>query len=63
MMSFKGEHILSVKQFDRDSIRHIFQIAQSMEPYAYRKKRTTVLEGAQQSYGDGAGLSLFNFWR
>ena len=45
-MSFKGEHILSVKQFHRDSIRQIFEIAHSMEPYAYRKKRTTVLEGA-----------------
>ena len=46
MMSFKGKHILSVKQFDRDSIQHIFDIARSMEPYALRQKRTTVLDGA-----------------
>lgn len=45
-MSFKGEHILSVKQFDRDSIQHIFQIARNMTPYASRQKRTKVLEGA-----------------
>jgi aspartate carbamoyltransferase catalytic subunit len=45
-MSFKGEHILSVKQFDRDKIQQVFDIARSMEPYATRQKRTTVLEGA-----------------
>lgn len=45
-MSFKGKHILSVKQFDRDSIQQIFSIARSMEPYALRQKRTTVLDGA-----------------
>lgn len=45
-MSFKGEHILSVKQFDRDSINYIFQVARNMAPYASRKKRTKVLEGA-----------------
>lgn len=45
-MSFKGEHILSVKQFDRDKIQHVFDIARSMEPYARRQKRTKVLDGA-----------------
>lgn len=45
-MSFKGEHILSVQQFDRDTIEQIFQIARNMQPYASRKKRTKVLEGA-----------------
>ena len=45
-MNFKGQHILSVKQFDRDSISHVFRIARSMEPYALRQKRTKVLDGA-----------------
>src|SRR5690606_11244720 len=45
-MSFKGEHILSVNQFDRDTIQQIFQIARNMQPYASRQKRTKVLEGA-----------------
>lgn len=45
-MSFKGQHILSVKQFDRDSITRIFEIAHQMAPYASRKKRTRVLDGA-----------------
>lgn len=45
-MNFKGQHILSVKQFDRDSISHVFRIARSMEPYALRQKRTRVLDGA-----------------
>ncbi|MGI5308528.1 aspartate carbamoyltransferase [Rheinheimera sp. WS51] len=45
-MSFTGEHILSVHQFDRDSIQQIFQIARNMAPYASRQKRTKVLEGA-----------------
>lgn len=45
-MSFKGEHILSVSQFDRDTIQHVFQIARAMQPYASRQKRTKVLDGA-----------------
>lgn len=45
-MNFKGEHILSVEQFDRDSIQTIFNVADQMTPYAKRQKRTTVLEGA-----------------
>ncbi|MBZ9611133.1 aspartate carbamoyltransferase [Rheinheimera maricola] len=45
-MSFKGEHILSVSQFDRDTIQHVFDIARNMQPYASRQKRTKVLEGA-----------------
>ncbi|MDX1391873.1 MAG: aspartate carbamoyltransferase, partial [Rheinheimera sp.] len=45
-MSFKGEHILSVSQFDRDTIQHVFQIARNMQPYASRQKRTKVLDGA-----------------
>uniref|UniRef100_A0A486XSL4 Aspartate carbamoyltransferase n=1 Tax=Rheinheimera sp. BAL341 TaxID=1708203 RepID=A0A486XSL4_9GAMM len=45
-MSFKGEHILSVNQFDRDTIQQVFQIARNMQPYASRQKRTKVLDGA-----------------
>ena len=45
-MSFKGEHILSVNQFDRDTIQQVFQIATKMQPYASRQKRTKVLDGA-----------------
>lgn len=45
-MIFKGEHILSVNQFDRDSIQNVFNVADQMTPYALRKKRTKVLDGA-----------------
>lgn len=45
-MNFKGNHILSVNQFDRDAIERVFNVANQMLPYAKRKKRTTVLEGA-----------------
>jgi aspartate carbamoyltransferase catalytic subunit len=45
-MNFKGNHILSVNQFDRDAIERVFNVAHQMLPYAKRKKRTTVLDGA-----------------
>ncbi len=45
-MNFKGEHILSVGQFDRDSIQRVFDVANQMTPYAKRQKRTKVLDGA-----------------
>jgi len=45
-MQFKGSHILSVNQFDRDAIEKIFHIANQMRPYAKRQKRTKVLDGA-----------------
>lgn len=45
-MSFKGQHILSVQQFNRDAILDVFRIARQMSPYASRKKRTKVLDGA-----------------
>lgn len=41
-----GQHILSVEQFDRDTIQSIFNVADAMQPYALRQKRTTVLNGA-----------------
>lgn len=46
MSSFTGNHILSVDQFNRDAIDQIFSVAQRMQPYATRQKRTSVLDGA-----------------
>lgn len=45
-MEFTGAHILSIKQFERADIERIFQVADSMEPYALRRRVTRVLEGA-----------------
>lgn len=45
-MEFKGSHILSVAQFSLEDIRTIFKVAEVMEPYASRRKKTKVLEGA-----------------
>lgn len=45
-MNFSGQHVLSVNQFERDNLEYIFTIAQQMEPYAKRKVRTKVLDGA-----------------
>jgi aspartate carbamoyltransferase catalytic subunit len=46
MMKFEGSHILSVSQFDRDAISRILEVSSLMAPYAMRKKRCHVLEGA-----------------
>ena len=46
MTDFTGNHILSVNQLDRDAIAKIFETANMMLPYAQRKKRTQVLDGA-----------------
>lgn len=45
-MNFKGHHILSVAQFERDDIQNVFTVADAMEPYALRQKMTRVLDGA-----------------
>ncbi|AGF47496.1 aspartate carbamoyltransferase [Candidatus Kinetoplastidibacterium crithidiae] len=46
-ISFFGKnHLLSVEQFDRDSIEEVFSIADLMVPIARRKKISRVLEGA-----------------
>ena len=45
-MDFVGSHILSVDQFDRQDIEHIFRVADEMQPYANRVRITQVLEGA-----------------
>ncbi len=44
--SFEGDHILSVGQFQRENIDRIFAVADTMEPYAQRRRITRVLEGA-----------------
>lgn len=46
MFKFEGANILSVQQFDRESIEYLFRIADTMQPYAHRHKRTHVLDGA-----------------
>lgn len=45
-MELTGSHILSISQFDRATIDKIFDVADSMAPYAARHKVTRVLEGA-----------------
>lgn len=45
-MQFTGSHILSINQFDQKDVEYLFQIADAMEPYAHREKRTRVLDGA-----------------
>lgn len=45
-MDFIGSNILSIKQFQRQDIDWLFQIADSMQPYATRERITRVLEGA-----------------
>jgi len=45
-MEFCGAHILSVKQFERSDVDRVFEVADSMVPYARRERITRVLEGA-----------------
>ncbi|MFV0278410.1 MAG: aspartate carbamoyltransferase [Parahaliea sp.] len=45
-MQFAGSHILSVTQFERSDVEHVFTIADRMEPYAHRRRVTRVLDGA-----------------
>jgi aspartate carbamoyltransferase catalytic subunit len=45
-VNFKGQHLLSVKDFCLDSINELFQVAETMQPYAHRHKTTQVLQGA-----------------
>lgn len=45
-MQFPGAHILSVTQFERQDVEHIFSVADSMAPYARRERMTKVLDGA-----------------
>ncbi len=45
-MHFAGKHILSISDFTRADVEYLFQAADSMEPYASRRRMTKVLEGA-----------------
>jgi aspartate carbamoyltransferase catalytic subunit len=45
-MDFPGSHILSVSQFAREDVDKVFQVADSMQPYANRDRITKVLDGA-----------------
>jgi aspartate carbamoyltransferase catalytic subunit len=45
-VQFAGSHILSIQQFERDDVERIFAVADTMLPYAQRKKVTRVLDGA-----------------
>lgn len=45
-MEFCGAHILSVKQFERADVDRVFEVADSMVPYARRERITRALEGA-----------------
>jgi hypothetical protein len=38
-MNFVGHHILTVDQFDRADIQRVFEVADSMIPYASRPLR------------------------
>ncbi|OUL98087.1 aspartate carbamoyltransferase [Variovorax sp. JS1663] len=41
-----GHHLLSVSQFNRESLEHLFHVADVMQPIAHRRKVSRVLEGA-----------------
>ncbi len=45
-MDFKGQHILSIEQFDRASVEKVLEVADKMAPYALRQKGCEVLNGA-----------------
>lgn len=45
-MNFQGNHVLSIDQFDRNSLERVLDVASQMVPYASKQKRCTVLEGA-----------------
>ncbi|KGE03742.1 aspartate carbamoyltransferase [Pseudohaliea rubra] len=45
-MEFAGSHMLSVDQLERGDVERIFAVADRLEPYARRRRRTRVLEGA-----------------
>lgn len=45
-MEFRGSNIISIAQFERGDIEHIFSVADRMGPYAHRQRVTKVLDGA-----------------
>ncbi|GHD17800.1 aspartate carbamoyltransferase [Halioglobus japonicus] len=46
MVEFAGSNILSIQQFERADVERVFSVADMMEPYAHRRRRTKVLDGA-----------------
>ena len=44
-MDFKGADILTTKQFSRDDLEKIMQVAKKMEPIALKQKRSDLLSG------------------
>ena len=45
-MHFPGAHILSVNQFELSDVERLFDVADSMVPFAHRERMTKVLDGA-----------------
>ncbi len=45
-MKFAGSHILSVSQFERADVEHVFSVADRMRPFAERERMTKALDGA-----------------
>lgn len=45
-MKFAGAHLLSIDQLQRGDVARVFEVADTMEPYALRQKRNHVLDGA-----------------
>ncbi len=45
-MTYRGQHLLSVKDISLESIDELFRVAELMRPYATRQKMTRVLQGA-----------------
>ena len=45
-MHFPGAHILSVNQFELSDVERLFNVADSMVPFAHRERMTKVLDGA-----------------
>lgn len=45
-MKFRGSHVLSVDQFDREAVERVFEVARKMLPFSQRRLVTRVLEGA-----------------
>lgn len=43
---FAGSHVLSIAQFERRDVEHLFAVADRMQPYAHRRRVTKVLDGA-----------------
>jgi aspartate carbamoyltransferase catalytic subunit len=45
-VKFAGSHILSVSQFERADVEHVFSVADRMRPFAERERMTKALDGA-----------------